>query len=114
MFSHAVINLLADKAAPKLRLKFRPAPWSLDLKVDRGYHNPDLHAQMALQKQTKEEQQQQQLGCDRRPPTCQEGSAGGELRPATLPRLAEVHQLLAERQRRSPGVSGAAHGGARY
>lgn len=47
MFAHAVINLLADKTSPKLRLKFR-------------YHNPELHAHMALQKQSEEERRQQQ------------------------------------------------------
>jgi len=47
MFAHAVINLLADKTSPKLRLKFR-------------YHNPQLHAHMALQKQSEEERRQQQ------------------------------------------------------
>lgn len=47
MFAHAVINLLADKTSPKLRLKFR-------------YHNPELHAHMAQQKQSEEERRQQQ------------------------------------------------------
>mmetsp|Transcript_6542 Transcript_6542/g.15108 ORF Transcript_6542/g.15108 Transcript_6542/m.15108 type:complete len:427 (-) Transcript_6542:37-1317(-) len=47
MFAQAVIHLLAKPDYPKLRLQFT-------------YHNPELRAKMALQKQTEQERRQQQ------------------------------------------------------
>ena len=47
MFTQAVIHLLAKPEYPKLRLQFK-------------YHNPQLRAKMALQRQTEQERRQQQ------------------------------------------------------